>query len=181
MSRPRAQNVILCEDRQHLAFVRRYLSGLGYNERQIRDAPCPMGSQAGEQFVRQRYPIEVSEQRRRVARLSVNLVVVIDADDMPVDRRLQQLEQELANLTLPGRGPDERIAILIPRRNIETWIHYLNGDSVNEIDTFPKLVRQRDCQPAVDRLLQIKHSGWVLPADSPASLIAALPELQRLR
>ena len=52
--------------------------------------------------------------------------------------RLTQLARHLTERKLLPRQTDERIGIFIPRRNIETWIHYLQGESVNEIDEYAK-------------------------------------------
>jgi hypothetical protein len=180
MSKRFAEIVILCEDRQQEVFVRRYLHGLGYSNRRIRVAPYPAGRGSGEQFVRQNYPKEVKELRRRAKHLHVGLVVVIDADTSTVPQRLQQLDAELQQSGLSPRADDERIALLVPRRNIETWIHYLLGNPVDEDTVYPKLPRESDCQPAVARLLAIRSSGWQLPDDCPPSLREGCAELRRL-
>ena len=36
MSKRRVQIVILCEDNQHEAFIRRFLKGMGWNNREFR-------------------------------------------------------------------------------------------------------------------------------------------------
>jgi len=68
---------------------------------------------------------------------------------------------------------------LIPRRNIETWIHHLSGQTVDEATTYPKLDREGACQPGVDRLVAIFRSGEI-PGDCPDSLRRAIEELKRV-
>jgi hypothetical protein len=64
------------------------------------------------------------------------LVVAIDADIGTVAAHIAQLDtslRECGNERLRNlRVENERIARLIPRRNIETWILILNGTEVNE-------------------------------------------------
>ena len=48
----------------------------------------------------------------------IALIVVIDADLDTVARRQQQLDETLGE---SSRQPVERIALVVPRRNIETW------------------------------------------------------------
>lgn len=171
--------VILCEDRQQEVFARHYFMERGFHRREITSKVSPAGKGAGEQYVRKRYPKEVSAYRSRSSYQSVCLVVVIDADKFSVQRRLKQLDQRLADEGQARRGTQEQIAIFVPRRNIETWIHYLRGDSVDDASSYPKLEREGDCRPDVKRLAtEVCPHGP--PADSPASLRQACDELSRI-
>ncbi len=67
------------------------------------------------------------------------------------------------------------MAIAVPKRNIETWIHYLNGEQVNEDATYSKLDRERDCKPAVDNLVKLCTARG-LAAGTPPSLSKACDE-----
>jgi hypothetical protein len=69
---------------------------------------------------------------------------------------------------LDRREADERICILVPKRNIETWIHALFGRDVNENERYPKLKREGDCQPAVEQLITYLREG--LPDEMIPSL-----------
>ena len=130
MSR-RIQMVVLCEDKQQEVFARHFLKKRGF-QGNIRFFLCPGGSQSGEQFVRSRYPLEVKEYRKQTNYLSVGLVVLIDADTNNIQDRLRQLDQALIEDAQEIRQPHEKIAIFVPKRNIETWIHYLQGENVDE-------------------------------------------------
>jgi hypothetical protein len=131
--------------------------------------------------VRERYAEQVQELRRRSGHKQEALVVVLDADVKEVVERQRQLAQQLQTANLEDRAADERIVHLIPRRNIETWIAYLMGQPVNEEDEYPRLTRrERDCQPAVDRFIELYRSNQQLPTDCPPSLVTALEELRRL-
>ena len=138
---------MLCEDRQQWVFVYRFLIQNGVPGGRIRAQVSQAGRGSGEQFVREQYPKEVTEYRRRATSLNVALVVVQDCDNSTVAQTRARLE------TAVGRREDERIAILLPRRNIETWIRFLTDRAVvDEQVRYPKLRRESECHDAVDRL-----------------------------
>jgi len=172
MSKRYSQIVILCEDRQHEVFIRHYLKKRhSVTERQIRVVVCPEGRGAGEQYVRREYPIQVMVLRQK-RHLSKALVTMIDADTQMVSERLNQL--------VPLPQETEKIVRLVPKRNIETWIYYLNNDlsSVNETDTYRKLDKESACKPGVEKLVKFCITG--LPADCLPSLQVGCIELHRL-
>jgi hypothetical protein len=178
VSKRRVLVVLLTEDKQQQVFTRRFLQGLGYDPRKLRVLPIPQGQGSGEQYVRERYASEV--RNLRSGQFQQALVVVLDADTGEVADRTRQLAAELNAAGLEPRADDERIVHLIPRRNIETWIAYLRGEQVNEKDKYQRLKRERDCQPAVDRLVELYRSNQPLPVGCPSSLKTALEELHRL-
>ena len=75
----------------------------------------------------------------------------------------------------PFRTHDEAVAIAVPKRNIETWIHYLNGKEVDEKAAYPKLGAERGCKPAVTNLVKLCRSTG-LKSDAPPALAAACDE-----
>jgi hypothetical protein len=181
MGSRRVQVVIRAEDRQHDVFLRRFLKAIDKADgRQIRTVPFPAGRGSGEQFVRENYPDQLRAHRSKANHMALQLFVVTDADVLSVEQRRQQLSAPLvaAGLPLPTEG--EAVAILIPRRNIETWIYYLDGQSVDETTTYRKLAREGECQPAVDHLAGLYRTGWTLPDDCPDSLRQSVEELKRI-
>lgn len=103
------------------------------------------------------------------------LIVVIDADTKEVQERIDEFAEVCNKKQIQSRGNDDAVAISVPKRNIETWIHYLNGQQVNERDVYQKLERERLCQPAVSNLVKLcKKRG--LDEDAPPSLVAACRE-----
>jgi hypothetical protein len=178
MSQRRVQIVILCEDRQQEVFARYFLEKRGFTGL-FRPKICPQGSQSGEQYVRTKYAEEVKAYRQKRNSLSIGLVVLIDADTGTLQERLNQLAQSLSEDTQPNRQPNEAIAIFIPKRNIETWIHYLQGELVDEETGYSKFEKDSTCKPYVKNLAEQCRSQN-LPEDAPASLQAACGELQRL-
>ncbi|MEC4805255.1 MAG: hypothetical protein SAJ12_19975 [Jaaginema sp. PMC 1079.18] len=179
MGQRRVQLVILCEDRQQEVFARHFLENRGFKGL-FRANICPKGSQSGEQYVRDQYPREVQAYRKNKNRVSIGLVVVIDADNRELQERLDQLEEELGNNDEKSRQTGEAIAIFIPKRNIETWIHYLEGESVDENSEYPKYTKNESaCKPYVEQLVE-QCNSQTLPNTAPNSLQSACGELQRL-
>ncbi len=129
--------VVLCEDAAHKLFTERWLKSRGVPSRRIRTLPSPAGKGAGEKFVRVNYPIEVAYYRQK-SFTSRQLVVVIDGDTQAVQHRFEQLSQGLNDAGLEDRKLGERICILVPKRNIETWVRALIGDDVDEASDYGK-------------------------------------------
>lgn len=177
----RVQAVILCEDLQQDVFFSRLLKLLGYRPRNIRVIPYPDGEGCGEQHVRQRYPVEVHVYRTKAQHRAGCLVSIIDADTEDVSFRHRQLIDSLTGNGQNDRRSDENIAIFIPKRYIETWIHYLvDGGAVDENHKYPKLTRhESDCHPAVERFIELAKQS-PSPTDCPPSMLRGFVELQRI-
>jgi hypothetical protein len=170
------QLVLLCEDNQHEAFARRFLSAMGWETRAMRVEKAPEGRGAGEQFVRQRFPLELKAHRSRP--VTQALVVLIDGDAAGTERRLQRLGQACRDTGITERADGERVGIFIPTWNIETWLTYLDGEPVEEDRRdYPRLARERDCQRHVDALAQMCRRGE-LREPAPLSLQVACEECQ---
>lgn len=170
--------VVLCEDRQHEVFMRAFLVSRGIPARRIRVEIALEGRGSGEQYVRRKYPEEVKAYRSKCNYLNIALAVMIDADMRRVVDRLNELDASLAKAELDRRQPNERIGIFVPKRNIETWIHYLMGEIVDEDTAYPKLKKQSECKPLVEELAQ--KCNQPLEQEAPPSLQAACTELQRI-
>lgn len=167
------QVVVLCEDRQHAAFTQRFLARAGKNVRVQRIEISPKGRGSGERFVRERYAKELAYYRARKHRVEQALIVLLDADGKDVAARVEQVESTC--VVAERRQGDERVAIFVPARNIETWFAHLEGQTVNQNDRYPRLKRERDCQRHVECLNGMCQQG-VLRKPSPPSLEAACEE-----
>lgn len=181
-----AEIVLLCEDQQTSAFVGRLLNDLGYDRRAIRVEKAP-SARNGEQFVRENYPKWVRFFRSRGATKA--LVAVVDADPKnTVARRHQQLAGLLKEAGQDPRGDAEPIVELVPKRNIETWIHALDpllapslARPLDEVKQYAKLDYESDCAAAASELARCVATE-VRPAAAAAilSLDDGLNELRRL-
>ena len=173
--------IVVAEDQRHQSFIRRYLRRLGYTFHDVYFEDLPSGRGCGEQWVREHYARAVAAYRARCAHAQTALVVTIDADNGDVGRRLQQLQSALTGASLVARGPTEKIAHLIPKRNIETWILCLHGDPVDETTDYRH--DQRIGQiigPAAETFFQWSRTNFQVPSHCVPSLLSAIPEVRRL-
>ncbi len=174
------QLVLLCEDRQHETFVRRFLEKAGWSTRRMRVQMAPPGKGSAEQFVRDRFPNELAAYRSNRNRVAQGLIVVRDGDNQGVNARIQELSAACVAEGIDPRRDDEAVAIVIPTWNIEAWFAYLGGSNVDETnDNYRRLDRPRDCQTHVDELHEMCQQG-TLRQPAPASLEAACAEYRRL-
>ena len=175
MSSRRVGLVLLCEDSQHEAFTRRFLKGMGWETRELRVEMSPSGRGSAEQWVREKFATELVAYRDRSSRAASALVTMIDADAGTVQDRVNDLREACRAKQIRFRAPDEAVAIAVPKRNIETWIHYLKGNPANEEAEYPRLDRTSECQDAVDALLEQCRPPGLRP-DAPPSLAVACNE-----
>jgi hypothetical protein len=180
MSKQSSQVIILCEDTQQETFVRRFLKIASRIEgKALRVVKNPSGKGSGEQFVRKQFPIELKTFRRRAAKAKTDLIVVIDADTSTISQINQKLNTACSEQNINERQKNERVSFIIPKRNIETWIHYLDGKITNEESVYPKLQIESDCQISVEHLYKI-CSDDKSQADFPDSLLDACREYKRI-
>lgn len=189
MSRRRVQLVILCEDVQHRAFARGLFKARGF--RNIRFLPMPVGKGGAREHIFEHYPPRVKAYRVLAQRnwAAHALAVFIDADDRTVAERSRELDEKLEDEKLERRQSGEKIALFIPKRNIETWLVYLKetiveGDVVNEKTDYKNYYkshyRVRDCISDARRLADTICPTHSLPQDAPQSLHRACDELERV-
>lgn len=162
MNRP--QITVLCEDKQHATFIRIFLKK---RKRRVQRTLLTPNKGAGDQFVRNNYPEQLDAIRKR----NGILVVMIDGDNYSIEQRMKQLNDACTQNGISPResGDKVKIAIFVPKRNIETWLAYLDGEPVNETDEYPKLRRERECRRHVDVLEQMCAEGK-LRTPAPPSL-----------
>lgn len=179
MSAP-VHTVILCEDLQLECFVRRFLIKRGWERRQIFSVPLPANGGAGYSWVLKKLPDELKAYRSRNAHAETCLIVGLDADNETIDERIDRLRRACKEADLEFRRADERIALAIPRRNIETWLEYLRGRNVDEVTVYTKYDRQSDCRDQVTRLDDLCRHQRLEPDQPPPSLVFACEEFTRI-
>jgi hypothetical protein len=176
-----SQVVILAEDQRQVRFIRAYLKEHNFDNHDIRVEPVSSGRGSGEQWVRERYADAVRAYRWRSTRAATALVVMIDADTGSADQRLQQLRQALVQADLVQRLAAEKIAHLVPKRNIETWVLCLSGTQVDEDTDYRN-------QQGIDKQIQAASTAFFdwsranaqVPQHCVPSLLSAIPEARRL-
>ena len=175
MSLRRATVVLLCEDSQHECFVLRFLKNMGWETRQMRVEKAPFSKGSAEQWVRERFPRELYACRQRNSKSATVLIAVIDGDSQKPPERIKELAEKCKEQNIAFRTDQEPIAIAVPCRNIETWIRYLEGEDVNENESYPKLGQERKCQDAVKCLVEFCQKTG-LPHFAPSALKMACEE-----
>ena len=181
MNRP-AEIVLLCEDRQQETFVRRFLKPR-YRARELlrrlRVEMAPAGRGAADQYVLERFPRELAAYRQQAGKRQTRLLVMIDGDSSGVERRTQRFDAACRQKKIEPRKDSERIVVLVPTWNIETWVFWLEGHEVDEAKKdYPKLPKESDCQPGVTELVTMCQRGK-LRHSAPPSLAAACSEFNR--
>lgn len=178
MSKRYTSLVVRCEDLQQRVFLYRYLIEKGIGRREIQIGHSPSGRGDAKRWVMQQHVIEVRALRGK-PHLSIALITMLDADDRSVPDRKQELDGALAGGSQERRQPSERIAVLVPRRNIETWIHRLEGHVVNESDSYPRYRGAESHSGEAVREFVQRCPARMVP-DDPPSLRDGCEELTRL-
>ena len=179
-----SQVIVLVEDERHEMLVRRYLRRRGMELHQMTFVPFPSGKGSAEQWVRSRFAKEVSAYRNRIhgRKAATALIVVIDADAHTVDERLAQLAQALREAGGQPLDGKERVARLVPRRNVETWILCLNEHHVDEVTDYKG--RRSDWNELVpvasETLFQWTRPNAPVPGYCIDSLAKGIAELRRI-
>jgi hypothetical protein len=133
---------ILCEDIDQERFIREYLICRGLDDRKIKDFGNPKGREIknNNASIVKHYPDIIKSHRRRKYR-NIAVVVMIDADEDSVSDKMRSLHKKIdeaaGNLNKDTRLPNEKVAIFVPARNIETWFYYImEGQECNEITDY---------------------------------------------
>jgi hypothetical protein len=176
-----SQIIILCEDRAHEMFVKRFLKkGWDVKPRAMRVRPYPAGKGSGKKYVMDNISLEVNALRGRHP--STILLVIQDADEFSVEQVKASLDDKLQS----PRDKNEQIVYIIPKWHIETWIAYLAGEDVDETDKktykskYLEISERKDAHSFIDKLAGNcrKNIQLELPPDS---LVAACGEVGRIR
>lgn len=133
-----------------------------------------------------RYPGEVREQRRVSKKLKkAALLVHVDADAHTVEDELLRFAAELKKAGHAARAAGERIAVAIPKRHTETWLHGLCGVPVTELqdckrDSVLKKTHDAKIDRAAKQLYAFTRPKASAPPTQLPSLTVAVSELRRL-
>lgn len=177
--------VVLCEDETHFNFVRHFLlrKGVVSRSEQIIERIARPG--CGEQFVRLNLPLELDACRKQNRKGAFALLIVVtDADTHSVDEREQQLKDACSISKLTAQEgyikPNEPVIVFIPRRNIETWLKLLDGQSVDETTNYKQHgAKTQRCKPQA--IVLFNHcQQQTAPPHAVASLNAACGEYRRI-
>mgnify|MGYP005853612937 CR=1 FL=1 len=170
------QVIILCEDKQQETFARTFLTSFGaFEKRRINVKKSPTGEGSGEQFVKNNFSKEVSAYRSKNY-LNICLIAIIDADNHSVDEIRKDL---IECLELPLQS-NEKVAIFIPKRNIETWINFIDGNTVDEVTEYPHAAKESECKMIVKKFSENCRNNNTTSGNPPESLKNACIEVRKL-
>lgn len=176
MSRQKVQYVLVCEDQQQEAFARRFLrqASIVKDLHHLRVERSPGGRGAADRFVQETYVVELDAGRR--SHVASTLLLLTDGDAIGLEGRLRRLDEACKRHGVAARSPTDRAAVFVPTWNIETWLAYLDGETVEESrKDYPRLPRPRDCRRHVSVLVEMCRQG-TLRQPAPESLEAACDE-----
>ena len=131
----RYQYMILCEDAQMNGFIRAFLKCSDINAHKRRTIAIPAGDGCGEQHVRKRLPQEIKILHSNNF-LKLALIVCIDADKYSYEERKRVLIESAKKSGCMSELEEEMVLIWIPKREIETWVAYFNGENPDEETSF---------------------------------------------
>jgi hypothetical protein len=174
--------IVLVEDEHHRMLIVRYLKKRGFKEHAMRIRNSPSGRGSAEDWVRKEFVKETTEYRNRQARAQTALIVMIDADTRTVQDRFNQLDEALRDSGAQAVVESERIARLVPKRNVETWILCLNEEPVDEENDYTGTRNNWNelIPTACERLCQWIRSQAEPPNPCVSSLRTGVRELKRL-
>ena len=186
--------IILCEDIDQERFIREYLICRGLDDRKIKNFGNPKGRKINNNnaLIVKHYPDLIKSYRSRNYR-NIAVVVMIDADEDSLDDKMRclniALDETAGNLNQEPRLPNEKIAIFVPARNIETWFYYINsgleGQECDEITDY-----KDNTMSSKERIELAKRAARILAKEicpygvdriALPSLRYACRELQRLQ
>jgi len=170
----RAGVVVLVEDVAQQNLIRRFLERCGSTVVRW----CPLAKSvggSGTKYVADQFPEELRWAKGRTA--ATLLVVMTDADNLSTAQRRAQLGNVAA---------DDPVAILIPKRHVETWLGALNNQAVDEQTNYHTHTSQfssvAEIRAAALALFAITRPNQPVPkaVSNLASLLASLPEWRKI-
>jgi hypothetical protein len=181
-----ANIIVLTEDVEQRNLIWRYLERCGHLRSSVRFEPVAKGhGGSGEKYVRDHYAEQVRACRSSLGKkASALLIVMVDADNEPTQRRAAQLSDALSARGQDERREDEPIVVLIPKRHVETWIRALLGNLVDEATDYTKAPHRPptsvEIKNAAAKLYEWTRPGAAIPTTSPPSLASSIPEWQKI-
>ncbi len=178
--------VVVCEDWRQSAFARGFLGRAGVDSRSIDERRNPGGS--GHDWVKGKFVAEVAN----LLRFSEGwgALGLLDEDGTGIATRDQEISELLRERGLPEIAATDGRCLLLPTRNIETWLYWLttrrNGAAiaVDETTDYKRngpprgtsRIENSDAKPSGEFLHSLDHSAP--PSGCPSMLRRALSDLR---
>lgn len=181
---PRVCNIVLvCEGWRDSRFMRSFLGSSGNRKIHVKDNPRGCGS--GHDWVKTQFVNEVANLKR----FSEGRGVLGLLDEDGISSREKEITEALAARNLGSLSPSEGRCLLLPTRNLETWLYWLKSHqngillSIDETTDFKRqppngipCINNRDCQTTGEYLHTLDHTQ--LPDHCPSMLRKGLLQLR---
>ncbi|WP_045213598.1 hypothetical protein [Desulfonatronovibrio magnus] len=142
----RIRYTILCEGARDYYFAKSFIEkAIGKDKTEFYRSQTVPGRGSGEQQVRNLFPDELAARRKRPKNENHWLVVITDGDGLSPKDRKTQLFQELADRLMEMPGDDEKCALFIPCRNLESWFEWIQKGNSNEEKNYKN--KHRNAKP----------------------------------
>ena len=178
--------ILVHEGWRDSAFPRGFLVAAGVDSRAIESRPNPGGS--GHDWVKNQFVGEVANLIRFSEGRGV--LALLDEDGKGAAEREREVEEALKVRRLPSISARAGRCLLLPTRNLETWLYWLSAQrrgSPMEVDEVTDYKRDRppgdvpriqnaDCRPAGEALHRLNHAEP--PQSCPPMLVRALGYLR---
>lgn len=181
MSRNEVRVVVLFEDDAQKSFMIRLVDHL--NLRPVRFERC--GDSTG---VLRRMETEIDALRSKKHQRNLGLVIVIDADEKGLQGRTDEILERIQKNTSDGLRIDpERIALVVPAREIEAWYVHLCFPAARPVDEmrddYKKSPEWRQLEKDLSAAAKRAVGAWDPEPGrvDPSSLTAARKELARVQ
>ncbi len=181
MSNRRVQVVVLCEGLKDYEFAKKCLLMCGWDHRQIFFRVSPAGQGSGFTFVLNRYTEEVHANRDKKRERA--LLVMVDADTQAVAGREKELDRRLKSAKQKPRQAGERIALWVPKRHLETWVHFLTHGQADEKTDYKRehRIKPNEYKAAAEQFARLLEKRRSLASNAVPSLKKAVIEFERIR
>jgi len=142
---------ILCEDKEHYYFIRGFFSYLGVDNRKFKLVnELPDGNGSGEQFVRDKFPKALRKYARHPERKLLVVVQDVDQEDRDSVKMANTLNIAAQNYDIGSIKGSDKLLLIFPKRNIETWFEWLNSnkrDTISETRDYKQ--SHRNAKPGI--------------------------------
>ena len=176
----RVDIALLCEDESHEQFIKKFLRRKNRSYRRVfpdgyksRESG---GARPNNAFVLERATTEIAAARKVPPKRA--LILVIDGDARGFASRCGEIAANLKAANMPQLDSAERIALVVPCRNIETWIHHFAGEATDETQIYSK--RDTNARKAAQAFADWVSDGNAVEVAELPALNAARDELRRL-
>lgn len=187
MSSRVSQAVLVCEDQEHQRLVLAFLKQCGVRS-PSRILTSKVASQLMEGgnvgWVMDEFPNELRAFRKRQqTKAETLLIVMVDADKGSVEDRLKEFKEHAEQAGQVPVGSKESVALLVPKRHVETWIRALLNETVTEDDDCKTRMHasKEELRQAAQRLYEWSRPNAVPGPSCVPSLSAALPIWQMIK